>query len=111
MEVALSPSPRRASRAPHSSRGVESEVNTCTTYANARAQKSGGAFLAKYTFAPSAIPTSRVHNAFFGLINGAPDICRLFGVITWKRGNVGSCLFREKSYFEVKNQNKFRTSK
>ena len=30
----------------------------------------GGAFLAKYTFAPSAIPTSRVHNALFGLING-----------------------------------------
>ena len=31
MEVALSPSPRRGSRAPHSSRGVESEVTSWST--------------------------------------------------------------------------------
>ena len=73
-----------ATRSPPS-RGMEREVGTCTAKANARAKEGGGGGVFD-------------QNAFFGLMEAASYVCRLFGVIMWEKGNLG-CPFREKSFF------------
>ena len=68
----------------------------------------GDTYLPKYTLAPSALalPPFRVHYAFFSifcLMEMALDVCRLFGVIRWQKGDVGYFL-RKIIFFSIKSK-------